>query len=282
MIDLLSTSWVNAVTNGLGATHHNLIDGGSITCFRAGPFRIAYPDFFTGTQGPVGPDELQARMQMARNLKADLVRLQTADMQASTQPLTTHELGSCIISSLDAWNEREFDKARRTSNREKRSPLLLRKGRRTDGKCMHQLYLSTIRRHGGAARYNQNYFELIAEEAAIVAELDGQLCGFVCTGFRNETAYYMHGAHAIEARKHYVSDLLFLAMLREAREVGMMTFDFLPSPADQPTLTAYKLLWGASAHRFTAYDLALNPLRARCFLAAVKVANLISAQRRRS
>lgn len=281
MIDLLSPRWVDAVTNGLGATQHNLIDGGSITCFRAGPFRIAYPDFFTGTQGPVGRDELQIRMQMALSLKADLVRLQTGDMQASTQPLTIHELGSCIISSLDTWNERDFDKARRTSNREKRSPLLLRKGRSTDGKCMHQLYLSTIRRHGGSARYNQAYFELIADEAAIVAELDGQFCGFVCVGFRNATAYYMHGAHAIDARKHYASDLLFLAMLKEAREAGMTTFDFLPSPADQPTLTAYKLLWGATEKRFTTYDLALNPLRARGFLAAIKVANFISALRPR-
>ena len=281
MIDFLSSNWVDAVTKGLGATHRNLVEGGSITCFKAGPFRIAYPDFFTGTQGPIGPGELAIRMQMARTLKADIVRLQTGDMQAAMQPLATHELGSCIISSLTTWDERNFDKARRTSNREKRSSLQLRKGRQSDGKCMHRLYLSTIRRHGGAARYNQTYFELIAEDAAIVAELDGQICGFVCVGFRNKAAYYMHGAHAIEARNHYVSDMLFLAMLRQAREAGMTTFDFLPSPADQPTLTSYKLLWGASTHRFATYDLALNPLRARCFLAAVKVANLISAQRRR-
>ncbi len=280
MIDFSSASWADALTKGLGATHHSLADGGSITCFRAGPFRIAYPDFFTGTQNPVGPDELATRMRMARSLRADLVRLQTGEMQAAIQPLTTHELGSCIIPSLNTWNERDFDKARRTGNREKRSPLLLRKGGHSDGKCMHQLYLSTIRRHGGAARYNQTYFELIAEDSAIVAELDGQICGFVCVGFLNGTAYYMHGAHAIEARNHYVSDHLFLAMLRQAREAGMTSFDFLPSPADQPTLTSYKLQWGASAHRLTTYDLALNPLRARCLLAAIKVANIISAQRR--
>lgn len=281
MIDFSSSDWFDAVTKGLGATQHNLVDGGSVTCFRAGPFRIVYPDFLTGTQGSFGPDELHIRMQMARSLKADLIRLQTGNMQTLTRPVKINELGSCVISSLNTWNERDFDKARRTSNREKRSPLLLRRGKFADGKCMYRLYLSTIRRHGGVARYNQTYFELIAERAAILAELDGQICGFICTGFRNKTAYYMHGAHAIEARKHYASDLLFLAMLREARDAGMTTFDFLPSPTNQPTLTAYKLLWGASAQRFTAYDVALNPVRARCFLAAIKAANIISAQRRR-
>ncbi len=280
MIDLLSVKWAEVLTKGLGAAHYNLDDGGTITCFKLGPFRIAYPDFFSGTPGPVCTDKFRMILRTAQTLKADIVRLQTANLEAIATPAITHSLGSCAISSLDMWDERNFDKGRRTSNREKRSPLLLRKGRSSDGKRMHQLYLSTIRRHGGAARYSQTYFELIAEDAALVAELDGQICGFVCAGFRNKTAYYMHGAHAPEARKHYISDLLFLKMIRQARDAGMNTFDFLPSPASQPTLSAYKKLWGASELDFTAYEIALNPMRAHAFLAGLKIANFISSLRR--
>lgn len=280
MIDLLSSNWAEALTKGLGAAHYSLDDGGSITCFKFGPLRIAYPDFFSGTPGPVRMEELQAIMQMAQSLKVDIVRLQTANLEAEVTPTITRSLGSCVISSLDMWDERSLDKSRRTCNREKRSPLILRKGRQSDGKRMHQLYLSTIRRHGGSARYSQTYFELIAEDAALVAELEGQVCAFTCVGFRNNTAYYMHGAHALEARKHYASDLLFLAMIRQARDAGMTTFDFLPSPASQPTLTAYKTLWGASERGFTAYEIALNPIRASAFLAGIKLANFISSLRR--
>lgn len=280
MIDLQSSVWADALCEGLSAVHHQQTIAGAITCFKAGPFRLAYPDFFSGSPGPVDEQALQQYLQTASQLKADLVRVQTPQLLASSRPLASHSQTSCVISSLQDWDERSLDKARRTGNREKRSPLQLRPGTVEDGRCLHELYLATIRRHGGAARYGRQYFEHIAPHAATVAELDGRVCGFVCTGIRNHTAYYMHGAHAVEARKHYVSDLLFLSMIRQARAAGMTSFDFLPSPANQPSLLAYKMLWGAAPRSFNAYDFALKPLRARGLLLAIKASNLISSWRR--
>ncbi len=280
MIDLQSTIWADALREGLGATHHQQTSAGAITCFKAGPFRLAYPDFFSGSPGPVDEQALQQYLQAASQLKADLVRVQTPQLLASSPPLASHRQTSCVISSLQDWDERSLDKARRTGNREKRSPLQLRPGTAEDGRYLHELYLATIRRHGGAARYSRQYFEHIAPHAATVAELDGRVCGFVCTGIRNNTAYYMHGAHAVEARKHYVSDLLFLSMIRQARAAGMTSLDFLPSPANQPSLLTYKMLWGATPRSFNAYDFALKPLRARGLLLAIKASNLISSWHR--
>lgn len=281
MIDFQSSVWADALRNGLGAIHHYGAGALEITCFQAGPFRLAYPDFFTGTASPVNEQTLQQYLHAAGRLKADVVRVQTHALQATSRPLASHIQTSCVISSLQDWDERSLDKARRTGNREKRSPLLLRKGTAEDGHHLHELYLATIRRHGGNARYGRQYFEHIAPHAATVAELDGRICGFVCTGMRNNTAYYMHGAHAVEARKHYVSDLLFLHMIRQAKAAGMASFDFLPSPANQPTLLAYKMLWGASPRSFNAHDFTLNPLRARALLLAIKAANFMSSQLRR-
>lgn len=280
MIDLQSSAWADALRDGLGATHHQQTAAGAITCFKAGPFRLAYPDFFSGSTAPVDEQTLQQYLATAGKLKADLVRVQTPQLLASSRPLASHSQTSCVITSLQDWNERSLDKARRTSNREKRSPLQLRKGTADDGHYLHELYLATIRRHGGAIRYNRRYFEHLAPHAATIAELDGQPCGFVCTGMRNHTAYYMHGGHAVEARKYYVSDLLFLSMIRQARTAGMTSFDFLPSPANQPSLLAYKMLWGAAPRTFNAYDFALKPLRARGLLVAIKASNLISSLRR--
>ena len=65
--------------------------------------------------------------------------------------------------------------------------------------------------------------QAIAAEAAIVAVLDGSICGFVCSGIRGARACYMHGAHLPEARAHYPSDQLFLAMLRAARSASTLS-----------------------------------------------------------
>lgn len=276
MIDLQSSAWAATVRDGLGATWHQDAGHSAVACFHAGPFRMAYPDFFSGSENPVDEQSLQQYLRAAKLLNADLVRVQTHSLVTNSRPLASHIQTSCIISSLEDWNETSLEKVRRTANREKRSALLLRQGRGEDARYMHSMYLATIRRHGGAPRYTKKYFELIAPHAATVAELDGKPCGFVCTGWRHKTAYYMHGAHDIEARKHYVSDLLFLNMIRQAKAAGMVHFDFLPSPANQASLLAYKRLWGAADRISTTHDFALKPLRARCLLLAMAAMDTLS------
>lgn len=279
MIDLGSETWGNVLRAGLGAQYVHLSDGGIVACFKAGPFRVAYPDFLTGSQGDLGSDAMEARLDAARSMRADLMRIQTGKMHGVVKSLAIHRLGTVVIPELNDWDPKRYEKPRRTSNRLGKTSLILRSAREADGAVMHQMYLSTLRRHGGSARYNRRYFELIAPYAATIAELDGIVCGFVCVGFHGLRAFYMHGAHAENTRKHYVSDLLFLHMLTEARRAGKTRFDFLPSPKGQPSLTAYKMAWGGKEEGLVVADVALNPLRARGFSIAVKLVNALQATR---
>ncbi|MGJ7901091.1 GNAT family N-acetyltransferase [Lysobacter sp. 1R34A] len=281
MIDLDSDHWTDALRDGLDAQIRRLPGqkGGSVACFRAGPFRVAYPDFLVGAQD-ISAEALAARIDAARGLRADLMRIQAERVCEDARVFARHYLGSIVIPALDEWNERGWEKARRAANRLARSELEIRPGRRGDGVHLHRLYLSTLHRHSGAARYTEAYFESIAPHAALVAVLNGTISGFVCTGFRGKRACYMHGAHLPEARGHYPSDQLFLAMLRCARDAGMSSFDFLPSPAGQGSLVAYKRAWGGSDAPLVVSDLALNPVRARAFAAALRLSNKLGSIRR--
>lgn len=261
MLDLDSGAWAVALREGLGAQLADLPGGGIVACFRLGPFRAAYPYF------PVGNDCLDDATGMAteaaKKLGADMVRLQASRKCDDPRIIAVHDVGSTVIRGLQSWNERGWEKARRAANRQSRSPLRIRAGRPGDGRTLHGLYQATVQRHGGAVRYTEHYFELVAPHAAWVAELDGEACGFVCAGYRGKQAFYLHGAHATSARPHYPSDQLFLHMLRTAREAGMESFDFLPTPAEQPSLAAYKRAWGAVDADLYVSDLAVNPWRAR-------------------
>lgn len=282
MIDLDSQSWPRALQAGLGADVAALPGrrGGWMACFRAGPFRVAYPDFLIGSDA-LDDGAMQQWPEVARRLKADLMRIQAPQEVADARVFARHRLGSVAIAGIDQWSERQWEKARRAANRQARSLLHIRAGRAEDGAHLHRLYLSTLYRHGGAARYSREYFEAIAAEAAIVAVLDGSICGFVCSGIRGARACYMHGAHLPEARAHYPSDQLFLAMLRAARSAGAEYFDFLPSPASQGSLASYKRAWGGGDVPSIVSDLALNPVRARGFALALRVANGLGALRLR-
>lgn len=282
MIDLDGEHWAAALQIGLDAKVVRLegADGGLMACFRAGPFKVAYPDFLIGSP-PLGDAALAARCEAAHQFGADLVRLQTPSPVEDRRVYARHSLGSIAIASLQDWSERGWEKARRAVNRRSRSELQIRAGRRGDGEHLHRLYLSTLHRHSGAARYSREYFEAIAPYAALVAVLDGGICGFVCAGFQGGRACYMHGAHLPQSRSHYPSDQLFVSMLLNARDAGLRSFDFLPSPLGQESLAAYKRAWGGSDISLVVSDLALNPLRARGFSWALRLSNRLAGLRRR-
>ncbi|MFD1298900.1 GNAT family N-acetyltransferase [Lysobacter gummosus] len=282
MIDFDSEYWFRALRDGLGAQVVPISSegGGLLACFRAGPFRVAYPDFLIGVER-MDEAVLSAQIEGARQLNADMLRIQADRATQDVRVLAQHALGSIAIPALAEWTERNWEKARRSANRQARSALRIRSGRREDGVHLYRLYLSTLHRHSGAARYTQAYFEAIAPHAALVAELEGSICGFVCVGYRGARACYMHGAHLPEARAHYPSDQLFLAMLRSARDAGLASFDFLPSPASQDSLSAYKRAWGGCDTPLVVSDLALRPVRARAFSLALKLSRSMGSVGRR-
>lgn len=243
MIDLASEAWRRALTIGLRV---RLADdrGGALPLpvFRFGPVDVAYAGF------PVGltPGEAPQALEAARASGAALVRIITtggplADGSGKRRYVQT----SAWIPDLRAWSPGATDKARRTRNRKARSPVVLRDSHAGDGDALWRLYRQTLTRRGGSARYTSTYFAELADAGVLVATLDEAIIGFAACGVFGSRAFYLHGAHDPVARPHYPSDLLFLAMLERAKARGAESFDFLPSPPQQPALHAYKRSWGA-------------------------------------
>ncbi len=276
MIDLQSDAWISALRVGLGADLRATARSAGaeyLALFRAGPFRIAYPDFPFG-MGPVDRERLRTLLAVAREIGADVVRLQCDSEPQSVGTLAAHRLQGVRIESLADWDESRIEKARRARNRSSRSRLTVRRGTSPDGEIAYRLYRATVLRHGGSLRYSRAYFEAIAPHAALVAEIDGVPCGFVCTGRIGSLGVYLHGGHDPAVRALYPSDALFLSMLREAKSEGLESFDFLPSPPAQRSLVDYKVAWGGRPVDIVVHDVAIRPLRARAFELAYTLSSM--------
>lgn len=276
MIDLAGPRWAHALSAGLGA-RMLAVDAGrhvSVAVFRAGPFRVAYPDFPVGADS-YAPDRLAALLEACEAERVDVVRLHVQKIPAWRGPMTTYAMGTARIVDLAAWNDSAGEKARRTRNRAARSAVRIIESTAADGDRLHELYLGTVERHAGRVRYTRAYFREIAALGCPVAVLDGRLVGFVCSGTVDGVAYYLHGGQDPQARSAYPSDLLFRHMILEARDAGARSFDFLPSPPGQPSLQQYKLAWGGEPGAAFAVDLALRPLRARALRLARTAADAL-------
>lgn len=280
MIDLNSERWRSAVEASLRArvvplASTNESEPSSLTIFRRGPWQIGYVDFIAGSEGQ-SEASLPALMSAARALGVDVVRFQGREPVPMSRRWARYPIQDCRIENLQRWEARAIDKGRRTSNRRVRTALSIRRARRDDGAAMHRLYVETLRGHGGTAHYSASYFEAIAESAALVATYEGQLVGFVCSGFLGGRGLYLHGAQSPAGRRHHASDLLFLEMLCAAKAKGLKTFDFLASP--QPGLLAYKQAWGGRARNEWVCDCPLTVLGS-AFSAAYRVHRAWAARR---
>lgn len=280
MIDLRGDAWRRALERGLGAEVVELdgldVAGHRLVIFRKGPLRIGYTDFVAGCPA-LDARYLRVVDEAARRGRVDVVRFQAATAVPGGPHYARFPLPSALIEALPAWDERQLEKPRRSANRILRSELAIRRAGSADAAAIHGLYLDTLGRHGGAARYTAEYFALIASDACWVACLGDDVVGFVAVGATGATGLYLHGGHRESARKHYPSDLLFLTMLREAKASGLERFDFLASPPGQRSLLDYKRAWGAgvrdivvsdrplglAGHAFSAAYAAMAALRAR-------------------
>lgn len=278
-IDLDSDEWAGILGAGFGAASIKVADGSRtsrITIFRAGPFRVAYPEFPVGA-AIYSSDLIVAIVQAARQHGVDMLRFHASHSLQSGGPVAVVNVGTHVIPDLQAWDVTKIEKARRTRNRASRSPLTIEKANVGDAAEMYSLYLQTLSRHGGGKRYSLPYFLALAgSNSSLVARLDGRVCAFVSFAFQGTRACYLHGAHDPSARPHYASDRLFYEMISSAKGYGANVFDFLPSPADQPSLAQYKRAWGAVPAPFVVSDIAVRTLRAGIFRVAKRVAVALS------
>lgn len=261
MIDLSGDTWRLALEKGLGAEVVDLeglgVLGHRLVIFRRGPWKVGYADFVAGNPD-LDEGYLQVVSQAAARGRVDVLRFQSSMPAAGSPHHARFPLPSSLITTLQNWDERKLEKPRRTANRIVNSEVTIRRADRSDGAVIHEIYLGTLRRHGGAARYTLDYFTLIAEESCWIASVGDEVLGFVAVGAAGGRGLYLHGGHRDSARKHYPSDLLFLTMLREAKAAGLACFDFLASPPKQRNLLHYKQAWGGEARDVIVSDLPLS------------------------
>ncbi len=257
MIDLDGDAWRQALEQGLGAQVVPVEGPGApgrrLIVFTKGPFRVGYADFTAGVS--MLDEAYEAAMRAAAQRHGvDVIRYQAPRAAAASPRHARFPLATTVIPGMQAWDERTLEKPRRTSNKMRRTELLIRRAEASDAAAMNRLYLETMRRHGGARRYGEAYFAAIAATSSWVACLSGAVVGFVASGRAGDRGLYLHGGHCESARGHYPSDLLFLAMLREAKEEGLGSFDFLASPPRQRSLLDYKCAWGAEVRPVVVSD----------------------------
>lgn len=279
MFDLNSAEWRGTLCRGLRAENvliqcvaRNVV----LSIFQAGPFRLAYPDFPTGVKR-YSCDELGAIIAASRTGGVDVLRVHSREMLSTTDQHVRQSIGTMLIPALSDWDESKFEKARRTRNRAVTTPIEISAMDTGDEARLYDLYFDTIARSSGSARYNQSYFASLPRETVRIARFEGKVVGFVCFGHRGSSAYYLHGAYSQRARAHHPSDLLFLTMLRAARDAGASELDFLPSPSAQPQLERYKRAWGAQPAGFFVSDFPLRPFRARAFSTIRTIADRLPA-----
>jgi hypothetical protein len=266
MLDLEGEAWTGVLRDAMGAevvragVHRNML----VTIFRAGPFRVAYPDF-PGGFARYSLADVDALRGPCSDLGVDVIRMHANHIDRGLCIAWSRPLGSIKIEDLQGWRENAVEKARRARSREARLGVSVERSVAADGDHLYQLYADMVSSHGGRERYTRAYFRGLAALGCLTARAERRLIGFVCSGHIGETAYYMHGAHCPKARHLYPSDILMRRMILEAKEAGMTSLDFLPSPAAQSGLERYKIAWGGTQIPFVAFDVALNPLKAWAF-----------------
>jgi hypothetical protein len=274
-LDLDSDEWAGVLETGFGSASTEVTEGfqtSRVTIFRAGPFHVAYPEFPVGAS--TYPAELiDAIVHAARERGVDMLRFHSGRYLQAGNPVAALDVGTHVIRDLRTWDVARIEKARRSRNRSSRSPLTTEKANVGDAAEMYSLYLQTLSRHGGDRRYPLRYFSALASSSSsLVARLEGRVCAFVSFAYQGARACYLHGAHDTSARPYYASDRLFYEMISMAKAHGAEVFDFLPSPANQPSLANYKRAWGAVPAPLIVSDIAVHPLRGGIFRLAKHMA----------
>ncbi len=266
-----SACWMEVLQEGLGAEILELKTEGSrpfpVPVFRKGPFRVLYPGF------PVGdiPPEYCALLSTGDCFKRKGKPIHM------TRIWQSHLLHSCriihdpacflyetVIEDLEAWSpERMSSSLRKNLKRAEKSGLHIEPLSVDDAPRLFRLYESTVNRHGGSLRYGENYFRSLATrsmdndllDARVARTPEGKIAGVIVAAYHNGHAFYLHAVMDKTCRSMLPSDRLLFEAIGKAREAGMKSFSFLPSPIAQPGLIRFKEKWGGTTFRTPSHDL---------------------------
>jgi hypothetical protein len=244
----------------------------AISLFPAGPFRIGYLGFPLGRLLGNGALRSILMSQLATGLaewSPLCVRVQgSAFIESDELQLPAVITPETAIPDLQAWSHHSVStNVRRDLKKAAGAGLeLVDAESADDGVRLYKVYVATIKRHRGSLRYNARYFSRLIELAAtrqdlrvITARKHGDIAGFFVLVMDADTAYYLHGGTNFELPNYHSAPLLFEAAIEAAKSRGLRCFNFMSSPADQPTLVRYKEKWGGITRQHKTYVLALRP-----------------------
>jgi len=246
--------------------------GAAITVFKAGPFSVGYLGFPVGSVigDPATLDTILSQLAAKKPAPGLICARVPVSAFGTGTALEYASLSNpeTAIADLQQWDLMGVSKnLRRDIRKAERSGLIIE--RTTDvshGAILYSMYESAVKHHGGSLRYNAAYFSAVLTLAAsservnvFIAKLDQDIIGFAVIVYHGDTAYYLHGGANAELRQLSPSDLILAEAIASARSAGCTVFNFMASPAGQPTLVRYKEKWGAETRPLRTYTVRLSP-----------------------
>jgi hypothetical protein len=267
--DIDAAAWFSILHHGFAAQSFPLGGSANITVFKKYLLRAGYVNFPFGIRSEddhariMEPDTLEA----IRLIGADLLRINWPQRFGGYAKLSSIRLPEASIFALNTWSEERLDSDLRYKiRRSKREGITLRPATVDDANFIFRMYLETVLRHGGNRRYTESYFHALCQTGtqqpglvALIAEVpSGERCGFNISAYREGTAYYLHGGMDEKHAQYRPGFVLMGEAITRARNAGCHEFNFMPSPADQPSLVQFKKKWGAMVYEINHFDIPLN------------------------
>ena len=177
------------------------------------------------------------------------------------------ETPETAITGLQNWEIRDAsNNVRRDLKKARNSGLEFLESAGPDlADSVYALYRDTIHRHKGSLRYSHAYFSNLLRlsqaepKLRVSVALDaGDVVAFNVSAIDGPGSYYLHGGMNPDASSNRPGALLMSAAIHWAREAGCESFNFMSSPADQPSLVQYKEKWGGETRAQRTYTLRLS------------------------
>lgn len=282
--------WQNVLGSlGASANYHwsdALVDGFATSTFRRGPFSIAYVGFPDGKQTISSAINSEV---MLEDVVRSCLTLGVTGVRISGLPkddlcLKRYQCEDVIDSEIEClalWKpEDRSSSIHRNIRKSKKSGVEITCVVQPEkAESMYSLYLETIQRHHGVARYSLKYFEVLLKLAAkkkstlriYSAYFSGELIAYTVTANHQTSCVYLHGAQKLSHQNMRAMDALFGAMISEAKASRLKKFSFQGSPMQQVGLIKYKEKWGAVStpkSTVTAFGAGIAPMALRFALKA--------------
>lgn len=276
-----SPHWINAVA-ALGArcwTRRGDEGGRRLFVFARGPLRVGFPGFPVGWGGSTAAlGKLPERVDL---LRWNFSMLDAPPPDAATGRIVL--LPESVIPSLGSWPVRNAKRLAKDMAFSRRQAVAVEPALEAHAAAIHEIYRATVSRHGGALRYNREYFvRLLGEgegrtllKASVATVGDAHaLAGFCIAVADRGRGYYLHGGVDPSFRARGVSDLLLDGAIAWARDAGCRDFTLMASPADQPGLAGFKRKWSERDGAWTTVDVASSAV-GRLVLGATRFVDAI-------